>query len=128
MTNILLVDALSAQHVGNAALVDSTLDQLKAQFPQAQFTILAFDPPSIADLCECRTIETLWAEPFSAHASKLGQTKWTIRESLWMVVNGLSFSIQDDNLEYVTKNLWRMMYESNHYCRWTGNTAESVDQ
>lgn len=93
MTNILLLDALSAQHVGNAALVDSTLDQLKAQFPQAQFTILAFDPPSIADLCECRTIETLWAEPFSAHSSKLGQIRWIVGESLWMVVNGLSFSI-----------------------------------
>ena len=91
--NILLVDALSAQHVGNAALVDSTLEQLKTEFPEAQFTVLAFDPRSIADLCGYRTIETLWAEPFSVHSGKLEQMRWIARESLWMFVNALNFSI-----------------------------------
>lgn len=92
MVNILLVDANTAHHIGNAALVDSTLEQLKTQFPQAQFTILAFDPISISGLCGCRTIATLWAEPISAY-SKLKQMRWIAREGLWMVVNGLNFSI-----------------------------------
>lgn len=90
--NILLIDAYSAQHIGNAALVDSTLEQLKTQFPEAQFTILAFDPTSISDFCECRTIKTLWAEPISSY-SKLKKISWVARESLWAFVNILNFSV-----------------------------------
>ena len=92
MMNILLTDAYSVQHVGNAALVDSTLEQLKTQFPEAQFTILAFDPTSISDFCECRTIKTLWAEPISSY-SRLGKISWVARESLWAFVNILNFSV-----------------------------------
>lgn len=89
--NILIVDAYSAQHVGNAALVDSTLEQLRTYFPEGQFTILAFDPTSIERLSGCRTIETLWAKPFFTYP-KIEQIRWIIRESLWMFVNALNFS------------------------------------
>ena len=86
--NILLIDANSVQHVGNAALVDSTLEQLRSEFPQAQFTILAFDPPSIARLSGCRTIEPLWMKPFFAD-SKLKRVGWLICDTLWMGFNAL---------------------------------------
>jgi len=89
--NILLIDAYSAQHIGNAALVVSSLEQLKSQFPKAQFTILAFDPISIAKLTACKTIETLWAEPFFTY-SKLEQIRWVVNECLWIIVNTLNFS------------------------------------
>lgn len=90
--NILLVDAFSAQHIGNAALVDSTLEQLKTQFPQAQFTVLAFDPASIANLSGCRTIETLIGGSLAGY-SKLKKVRWIIRESLGMFLNTLNFCI-----------------------------------
>lgn len=90
--NILIVDAFSAQHIGNAALVDSTLEQLKSKFPQAQFTILAFDPASIADLCGCRTIETLMGKSLAGY-SRLKKVGWIIREGLWMFLNTLNFCI-----------------------------------
>jgi len=90
--NILITDALSAQHVGNAALVDSTLEQLKTKFPQAQFTILAFDPASIADLCGRRTIETLMGKSLAGY-SRLKKAGWIIRESLWTFLNTLNFGI-----------------------------------
>jgi len=90
--NILLIDANSVQHVGNAALVDSTLQQLRGEFPQAQFAILAFDPPSIARLSGCRTIEPLWMKPFFA-SSKLGRIGWLICDTLWMGLNALESSL-----------------------------------
>jgi len=90
--NILLTDAYSAQHIGNAVLVDSTLEQLKSEFPQAKFTILAFDPASISSLTECKTIETLWAESISSY-SMLNKIWWIIRESLWVLMNSLNYSI-----------------------------------
>jgi len=68
MMNILLVDAYSAQHIGNLALVDSALEQLRTQFPEAEFRILAFDPDSIEKYSGCETLETLWAEPFSGYS------------------------------------------------------------
>lgn len=92
MVNILLIDAYTVYHIGNAALIDSTLEQLKTQFPGAQFTILAFDPTSISNLYKCKAIKTLWAESISNY-SKLKKIRWIIRESLWAFVNLLNFSI-----------------------------------
>ncbi|MFH1309174.1 MAG: polysaccharide pyruvyl transferase family protein [Candidatus Omnitrophota bacterium] len=92
MMNILLIDAYSAQHVGNLALVDSAFEQLRVQFPEAEFTILAFDPDSIAKHSRCKTLETLWAEQFSGY-SILKKIVWIIRESVWILVNIFNFSV-----------------------------------
>jgi|GEM_PF-5582946 len=88
--NILLIDAYSAQHIGNLALVDSALHQLKNKFPEAEFTILAFDPVSIGKYSGCSTLETLWAEQFSSF-TKLKKIIWIIRESLWIFTNFFNF-------------------------------------
>lgn len=82
--HILLTDAYSAQHVGNMALVDNTLDQLKIQFPEAEFTILAFDPVSIGKNSGCKTIATLWAGQFSGYGI-VRKMLWLAREGLWIV-------------------------------------------
>jgi len=89
--NILIIDAFSAQHIGNAALLDSTLEQLKNRFPQAQFTILAFDPDSIAHF-GYRTIEALLGKTLAGYG-RLRQVGWVICESMWMLLNTLNFCI-----------------------------------
>lgn len=90
--NILLIDAYSAQHIGNLALVDSSLEQLRVQFPEAEFTILAFDPVSISKHSGCKTLETLWAEQFSSY-SILKKIVWIIREGAWVLSNIFNFSV-----------------------------------
>ncbi|MCU0666032.1 MAG: polysaccharide pyruvyl transferase family protein [Candidatus Omnitrophica bacterium] len=90
--NILLIDAYSAQHIGNLALVDSALEQLKIKFPEAEFTILSFDPVSIAKYSRCRTLETLWAEQFSGY-SFIEKVAWIVRESLWVFANVFNLSV-----------------------------------
>ncbi|MFH1395481.1 MAG: polysaccharide pyruvyl transferase family protein [Candidatus Omnitrophota bacterium] len=90
--NILLIDAYSARHIGNLALVDSTLEQLRVQFPKAEFTILAFDPKSVAKHSECKTLETLWAEQFSGYSIP-EKIVWIVKESLWVFVNLFNFFV-----------------------------------
>ena len=76
MANILIVDANSVYHVGNSALLESTIEQLKTQFPEAAMTILAFDPDSIAKMFpEYKVLECLWAKPISSY-SKMEKIKW----------------------------------------------------
>jgi len=90
--NILLIDTYSAEHIGNLALVDSALEQLKVKFPEAGFTILAFDPVSIEQYSGCKTLETLWAEQFSGF-TRSKKIIWVIRESTWVFVNIFNFTI-----------------------------------
>lgn len=90
--NILIIDAYTAQHIGNLALVDGALEQMKAKFPKAEFTILAFDPASIEKHSGCKTFETLWAEPFSGY-SALKKIGYIVRESTWMLANIFNFSV-----------------------------------
>lgn len=91
MVNILLIDANSVYHVGNAALLESTIVQMKSKFPGAKITILAFDPDSIGKMFpEHKVLECLWAKPFSEY-SKTGKIRWTIRECLWTLCNTLNY-------------------------------------
>ena len=91
MVNILLVDANSVYHIGNAALLESTIEQLKTQFPKAKFTILAFDPDSIAKMYpEHEVLECLWAKPISSY-SKVEKIKWAVCESIWTLTNTLNY-------------------------------------
>jgi polysaccharide pyruvyl transferase WcaK-like protein len=90
--NILLIDAYSAQHIGNLSLVDSSLQQLRGVFGEAEFTILAFDPVSIEKYSGCKTLATLWAGQFSGF-TRLKKLVWMIRESLWISVNIFNFSL-----------------------------------
>jgi polysaccharide pyruvyl transferase WcaK-like protein len=90
MVKILLVDVNTVYHVGNAALLESSIEQLKTTFSGAKFTILAFDPDSIAKMCpDSKVIECLWARPFSSF-SLLGKISWMIREGTWAVFNALN--------------------------------------
>ncbi len=91
---ILIVDVLSATHVGNAALLDSTLEQLKTEFYGAEFTILAFDPISIGELCGHRSVKTLWAEPFSTiSGNRILKLFKALREVIWALINIINFSV-----------------------------------
>jgi len=107
---ILIVDAYSVTHIGNAALLDSTLEQLREQFPEAEFTVLAFDPLPIQDLFGCKTLRTLWAEPFSAF-SRYEQLWWLIREGLWMTVNALNYSLRSGSHPIVSPSLYTLSPE-----------------
>ena len=90
MANILIVDANTVYHIGNAALLESTIEQLKTQFPEATITILAFDPDSIAKTFpEYKVLECLWAKPFSSH-SFIGKIKWIFLEGTWAVINAIN--------------------------------------
>lgn len=91
MANILLINANTVYHIGNAALLESTIEQLKTNFPEAKITILAFDPDSIAKMFpEHNVLECLWAVPISSY-SKIGKIIWAVRESLWMLINTLNY-------------------------------------
>ena len=93
MANILIVDAFTIYHVGNAALLESTIEQLKNQFPKATITILAFDPDSIAKMFpEYKVLECLWAKPLSSY-SLIGKIKWILLEGAWAVINAINCSI-----------------------------------
>ncbi len=92
--NILIIDANSTYHVGNTALLDSSIEQLKEGFPNANFTILAFDPKSISKMfTEHKVIEALWSKPFSAFTNiqKIG---WLTRESIWITINSLNLLLK----------------------------------
>lgn len=90
MLKILLVDVNTVYHMGNAALLESSIEQLKTTFREAKFTILAFDPESIAKMCpDSRVIECLWARPFSSF-SLPGKISWMIREGTWAIFNALN--------------------------------------
>lgn len=90
MTNILIVDANSVYHIGNAALLESTIEQLKTQFPEATITVLAFDPDSIAKMFpEYKVLECLWAKPFSSY-SLIGKIKWILSEGTWAAINAIN--------------------------------------
>lgn len=92
MVNILLVDANTVYHVGNAALLESTVEQLKTQFLEATVTVLAFDPDSIKKMFpEYRTLECLWAKPFSSY-SKCGKVKTALFESAWIFMNTINYA------------------------------------
>ena len=91
MANILIVDANSVYHIGNAALLESTIEQFKTQFPEATITILAFDPDSIAKMFpEYKVLECLWAKPIYSY-SKVEKIKWAVCESIWTVINSLNY-------------------------------------
>ena len=91
MVNILIIDANSVYHIGNSALLESTIEQLKAQFRKAQITILAFDPDSIVKMFpEYKVLECLWAKPFSDY-SKVGKILWIVRECVWTLCNTLNY-------------------------------------
>jgi len=88
---ILILDANTTYHIGNTALLDSSLAQLKTGFPGARFTILAFDPVSIAQMFDQYEVrECLWAKPFSGF-SRWRKITWLIGESVWALVNALNF-------------------------------------
>ena len=90
MINILLVDANTVYHVGNAALLESTIEQLKTQFLEANIKILAFDPNSISKMfTDVNVIECLWARPISTF-SLIGKAWCIIRESVWICINTLN--------------------------------------
>jgi polysaccharide pyruvyl transferase WcaK-like protein len=93
VVNILLLDANTVYHTGNAALIESTIEQLKTQFSETKITILAFDPDSIAKMFpEHKTLECLWATPVSSY-SRTEKIKWAVCESMWTLVNTLNYSL-----------------------------------
>ncbi len=83
MVKILLLDAYSAAHMGNTALLDSSMDNLKAAVPEAQFAALAKAPESYAAFTDCACYTDLFPGLFAPERRR----GWRLIP--WLAVNGL---------------------------------------
>lgn len=88
--NILLLDAYSAAHVGNAALLDSSLLLLREAFPHARFTVHAKSPASYAACEGIAMSRGLFPGLFSPSERRgLCRFSWAAANGAWMAATGL---------------------------------------
>ncbi|MDX9971661.1 MAG: polysaccharide pyruvyl transferase family protein, partial [FCB group bacterium] len=91
---ILLVDAYSAAHVGNAALLECSLDVLRETFPGATFEVLAKDPGALEEFCGCPCHSYLFPDLLSPERrSRIGALTWIAKNLAWAAVDALNLGL-----------------------------------
>ena len=84
---ILILDAFTTKHVGNLALLDSTLRLITNRLPDVNVEISAFDPESISATYPSYLVhECLWAQPLS-RLNRRDRLIWIVREIVWILVH-----------------------------------------
>ncbi len=93
---IVVTEAFSPRHLGNWALAECGVQQIRSAFPNARLTVLARDPEGIEQITGERTIEKLF--PGMPHyTGRLRQIFWLIPNALWMLAGSLALIISRGN-------------------------------
>ncbi len=90
--HFVLTEAFSPRHIGNWALVECAVRQLKHTFPQCQITILARDPAGIAEITGERCLQKIFPE-MPHHASFFAQFLWLIPNLFWTLSSALAITL-----------------------------------
>ncbi len=91
---ILFLDGYSAAHIGNTALLDSSMENLKQQFPDAAFSALAKHPESLQAFCGCPCYQYLFPDLLRSERREGWRVlPWLAKNLMWAAVNALNLGI-----------------------------------
>jgi len=94
--SIVVTEAFSTRHIGNWALAENAVRQLRGVFPNARITLLARDPETIGPAIGERTVEKLFPK-MPHHATQVQQVLWLIPNTLWAIASTLALIFSGGN-------------------------------
>lgn len=102
MTKILLTEVHSIANVGSAAVLENVIAHLSEAISDAEITLSATDPETIAAFSKRRTLPELFVRPAKL-GTPLKRLRWLVPNLVWVVFNSLSLLLKWIGLPYMYK-------------------------